>query len=189
MDDVAKQLLGNLKGPKGDPGPAEVSKETNVVGFEEGEFLFNNDGKLGGRNILDILHPIGSIFEWSNNGVIGAPDLSTAEKMEKYFGGTWREFGKGQVLVGLDTSQTEFATIGKTGGEKTHQLTEAELARHSHKVRYVGKDANGANGGQPGTSTDAEPAINQLLVDYAGGDQPHNNLQPYVVIYRWQRIA
>lgn len=40
--------------------------------------------------------------------------------------GTWERL-KGKVLVGLDENDTNFNSIGKTGGEKTHQLTQAEL--------------------------------------------------------------
>lgn len=39
---------------------------------------------------------------------------------------------KGKVIVGLDGSQTEFDAMAETGGEKTHVLTEGELAAHTH---------------------------------------------------------
>ena len=39
---------------------------------------------------------------------------------------------KGRVAVGLDSSQTEFNTLGETGGAKTHTLTESELPSHTH---------------------------------------------------------
>lgn len=39
---------------------------------------------------------------------------------------------KGRVPVGTDAGQTEFATTGKTGGEKTHTLTSAEMPGHTH---------------------------------------------------------
>ena len=39
---------------------------------------------------------------------------------------------KGRVAVGLDSSQTEFDTLGETGGAKTHTLTSAEMPSHSH---------------------------------------------------------
>ncbi len=39
---------------------------------------------------------------------------------------------KGKVAVGFDGSQTEFNTLGKTGGAKTHTLTEAEMPSHTH---------------------------------------------------------
>lgn len=39
---------------------------------------------------------------------------------------------KGRVPVGLDAGQTEFDTLGETGGAKTHTLTAAEMPAHTH---------------------------------------------------------
>jgi microcystin-dependent protein len=39
---------------------------------------------------------------------------------------------KGKVGVGYDSSQTEFNALGKTGGAKTHVLSEAEMPSHEH---------------------------------------------------------
>ena len=68
---------------------------------------------------------------------------------------------KGRVPVGLDSKDTDFSTIGKTGGEKTHKLTIEELPINSFK-------ANGSSGDWT----------------YLGlsSIKPHNNLQPYIVI-------
>jgi microcystin-dependent protein len=38
-----------------------------------------------------------------------------------------------------------------------------------------------------GTGVKALPL--SALKSFIGGDQPHNNIQPSVVVYRWQRIA
>lgn len=63
---------------------------------------------------------------------------------------------KGRVSVGYDATQTEFDTIGETGGSKTHTLTQAQLPAasvtvnppstavaisdpgHMHQSQYVG---------------------------------------------------
>ena len=39
---------------------------------------------------------------------------------------------KGKVAVGLDSSQTEFDTLGETGGAKTHTLSISEMPSHTH---------------------------------------------------------
>ena len=36
-------------------------------------------------------------------------------------------FGAGRVLIGLDSSDTDFDSAEETGGSKTHTLTEAQL--------------------------------------------------------------
>lgn len=45
---------------------------------------------------------------------------------------------KGRALVGPDAGQTEFATVGQTGGEKTHILLTAELPSHTHTINDPG---------------------------------------------------
>lgn|SRR5574344_68589 len=47
--------------------------------------------------------------------------------------GTWVLWGSGRVPVGVDTSQTEFNTVEKTGGAKTHTHTYS----HTHGVPGV----------------------------------------------------
>jgi hypothetical protein len=128
---------------------------------------------------------------------VGALYLSvTNTNPGTFLGGTWVAWGSGQVPVGVDTGQTEFNTVEKTGGEKTHVLTTAEMPSHSHTA------PGGTSGGTP-----VNPGDN-LSVNYTnqsaatgwsgtglggsnltGGSQPHNNLQPYITCYMWKRTA
>jgi microcystin-dependent protein len=39
---------------------------------------------------------------------------------------------KGKTIVGRDSGQTEFDTLGETGGAKTHTLTISEIPSHTH---------------------------------------------------------
>lgn len=70
---------------------------------------------------LDNIYPVGTIFT--------STTLSTANDVKNALGGgTWEPYGEGRVLIGKAASGT-FNTIGKTGGEETHQLTQSELPR------------------------------------------------------------
>lgn len=75
-----------------------------------------------------------------------------------------------------------FAALAATGGAETHQLTVAELASHSHTQKVT------ANNGSDGIRRDYDQdghfnSYNQGVKTYAeGGNQPHNNLQPYIVV-------
>jgi microcystin-dependent protein len=71
--------------------------------------------------VLERRYPIGSIVQRNDN-----TNPSTL------FGGTWETFAPGRCLVGLDTSITDFNTIGKTGGSSTVTLTVQELPSHTH---------------------------------------------------------
>lgn len=88
---------------------------------------------------------------------------------------------EGLVTVGKKSSDTDFNTLGKTGGEKEVTLTIDEMPSHQHKMSLnnYGSDycsavewSSSEEGGQYKYSGD--------MIEPAGGDQPHNNLQPYV---------
>lgn len=85
----------------------------------------------------------------------------------------------GKVPVGYDSSDTDFDTVGKTGGKKTHTLTINEMPAHTHSRNYYSSDwcANGTKSGYHGSGTGT-----QTNTGSTGGGAAHNNLQPYAVI-------
>lgn len=125
------------------------------------------------------LYPVGSIY---------ISVVNTNPK--KYFGGTWQSFGSGQVLVGVDTTQTEFNKVMKTGGEKTHTLTTNEIPSHNHTYEGWTGSSQWALGGVwlRAAKGDGNTLYNNS-VSSTGGNQPHNNLQPYITVYMWRRVA
>jgi microcystin-dependent protein len=97
---------------------------------------------------------------------------------------------RGRVPVGRTGTGDEFDGLGDTGGEKTHTLTEAEMPSHNHpwKARD-GIDRTGITygitvGSGIGIVTNSGgTVVNQSpFISPTGGDEPHNNLQPYQVI-------
>lgn len=103
------------------------------------------------------------------------------------YGGTWQLWGQGKVPVGIDTTDTDFDTIEKTGGEKKHKLTKSEMPSHTHRTS-INMDGNQSMDSYNGyVYTNTAKYYNQS--EAAGGDQPHNNLQPYIVCYMWKKIA
>lgn len=93
---------------------------------------------------------------------------------------------QGRVSVMLDTTQTEFDTIGKTGGAKTHTLTVSEMPSHTHGIKYFPKAAGDGNNVIGIEATPNGPLTN--LIQNTGGNQPHNNLQPYIVTLFIQKL-
>lgn len=106
---------------------------------------------------------------------------------------------RGRVGVGLNASDTDFATLGKTGGEKTHVLSVGELAAHGHITDMQGNhrhplarmpnDATNELGARSGSGQGnwheegcGYAGNHQHNVLNTGNNQPHNNLQPYLTI-------
>ena len=48
--------------------------------------------------------------------VIMSTTLDTADKVAKVYGGKWEAWGAGRVPVGVNASDSDFSTPGKTGG-------------------------------------------------------------------------
>ena len=132
--------------------------------------------------VLDRIQPVGSLYFSTDN-------TSPA----KLFGGSWERYAQGRVMVSASDTDTDF-TVGKTGGEKTHKLTIDEMAKHSHVPRnsnFVFRDVNHDYGVR--LATTSTPGHENNWVGAAdvkvGGDRPHNNLQPYIAVYIWRRMA
>lgn len=105
-------------------------------------------------------------------------DASTYADLNTLLGGNTLPNLKGRVPVGVDSSQTEFDTLGETGGAKTHTLTESELPAHNHEIRSSNWQTGGGSGGM-GNSTDQQ---HWGYTEDTGGGGAHNNLQPYIAI-------
>lgn len=80
---------------------------------------------VGDKSLLDLTYPVGSVYSSTNQ--TDPSDL---------FGGTWKSL-EGMVLVGVDSNDDDFSESKKTGGEKTHTLTESEMPNHHHE--FAGK--------------------------------------------------
>lgn len=105
---------------------------------------------------------------------------------------------QGRTLVGVNTSDNDFKTPEKTGGEKTHTLTVAEMPSHRHYKMYVDLTQCGITLVDYSGSGTAVRAFNPqdvgdkydgINTGPEGGDQPHNNLQPYYTCYIFKRTA
>jgi microcystin-dependent protein len=83
--------------------------------------------------------------------------------------------------------------LGETGGSATVTMLESEIPSHSHAVNA--SEADGTERGPGGQRLATGVGISQYesalsmtnlsssTVAPAGGDQPHNNLQPYLTFY------
>lgn len=148
--------------------------------------------------LLASIYPVGCIYT----------EITGVDPNITFGFGTWAAFGSGKTLVGVDTGQTEFNTVQKTGGEKTHLLTTVELASHTHAPtdpghqhalngnvgnRVLSPDFNNGTASASGAATWGSIALSAALtgitIGSAGSDNAHNNLQPYITVYFWRRTA
>ena len=83
------------------------------------------------KDVINEMYPEGSIYITT--------ELTTKKDVEGKFGGTWESYGAGKTLVGIDTSDTSFNTVGKTSGSKLNSttLTVANLPSHSHDITHT----------------------------------------------------
>lgn len=148
----------------------------------------NLNWTLADLGILDFVYPVGSIFEWADTG--SGANLSTIEAVQAHFGGRWEEYGSGRVLVGRAKGIPEFSDVNKEGGEINHTLTIAEMPRHSHEMKWSNEGAVGSGHGcliRDDLSGESWPYGYWTGQD--GGGQAHNNLQPYITVFRYRRVA
>ena len=134
----------------------------------------------GIADLYNAIFPIGQIVIKGDN-----------EDYSNWLGFTWERTAVGKVLVGIDSTDTDFNTIGKTGGKKTHTLTVTEMPKHRHTQISANRGSSGLTGTTftgLGWSTGNNESLSTAMQN-TGGNQPHNNLQPYQVVAYWKRIA
>lgn len=138
--------------------------------------------------------PVGGIIEWDGTGLIGAPDLSTPEKVAEVYGyGTWERYGTDRVTVGAGG---EYAA-GSEGGEAKHTLTVAELPKDIGEFdalswasnNFLTKGAFTVNQQHQDRSMNNGSDVGDALFTLSGGGAAHNNMQPYIAPHRYRRIA
>lgn len=139
--------------------------------------------------------PYGRIYKNKTNISIDARDLYNVWPVgsiyisvvninpSTYFGGTWEVFGTGRCLVGVDTSQSEFNTVMKTGGSKYLQQHKHGLRVTLNMTQTAGNERALVVGGGSAWS------INDTYQMTNVGDGTSGNLQPYITVYMWKRVS
>ena len=134
----------------------------------------------GIADLYNAIFPVGQIVIKGDN-----------EDYSNWLGFTWERTAVGKVLVGIDSTDTDFNTIGKTGGAKKVTLTKNELPKEIGQALLYDSNAPTQS-----SSTDALTTqwtnkfrLGVYNVVNENGGNAHNNLQPYQVVAYWKRIA
>lgn len=86
---------------------------------------------------------------------------------------------QGKIPVGLDENDTDFDTLGNTGGEKEHTMTLADLVPHVHNLKT--SNATGSHNDGFLHNGSYELSNEAMSTKTTGGGQPFNIMQPYIV--------
>lgn len=121
-------------------------------------------------SILNLVYPVGSIYISTN--LVSPGTL---------FGGTWIQIKDTFLLSAGDTY-----AAGTTGGEAEHTLTVDEMPSHNHNFKAT---ANAIASGSNYSRMASDGKETGSVIVAAGGDQPHNNMPPYLTVYMWKRVA
>ncbi len=188
----------DLNGPTFTGTPSAPTASTGTASTQLATTAFVQSALVGA-------YPVGSIYM----------NATVATNPATLLGfGTWVAFGAGKVPVGINASDSDFDTIGETGGSKdsiipTHNhaagtLVNASAGAHQHTTG-TGRSASTAGGtigyfsglhaGAAGTAlstTDSQGAhVHTISGDTAnaGESATGKNLQPYIVVYMWKRTV
>lgn len=146
---------------------------------------------------LGALYPVGSIY--TNAAVSTNPATLLGF-------GTWTAFGAGKVLVGVDSSDATFSTLGATGGSKdaivvshNHSATSSVSdPGHSHDITMSASQNTSSQTpsklsttpNQTGSTQSATTGISvSTSISSTGSSATNANLQPYITVYMWRRTA
>ena len=141
------------------------------------------------------LYPVGCYF-YSDDS------RAPSEYIPGLEGTTWEQTAAGRVLIGAGTADSGTVyKVGDKGGEEKHKLSVDELAAHTHTFYIAGYS------GWPVASVNTQlyvfnysNMVNSSGLPYTGnvypdsvypqgGNAPHNNMEPYKVVYIFMRSA
>lgn len=171
-----------------------------VIGY------YDESSSIGGGTgtgvSFDMIYPVGSIY-------ISASDAVDPNGL--FIGTTWERFANGKTLIGVDEEDEDFATVGLEGGSKdavvvkhSHSVTgeAASAGAHTHTVKGTSAKTDGTPDGLCETwnnrtqdrngSTTSNGAHTHTVTGTAGEvgeDGTGKNLQPFITVFMWQRVA
>ena len=103
-------------------------------------------------------------------------------------GFTWEKYAAGRCLVGKDTNDSDFDTLGETGGSKY-------LQAHEHDVRgttsgtFEAMFITNSGGSALPATTSGYAFTSSYAKAQSTGSGNSGNLQPYIVVNIWKRVS
>lgn len=175
--DGTNDLLGRLGGPIGGGGSSVVTYDdvSNYIagrvfayaGTDEPIGALLCDGRAVSRTTYwELFAAIGTTYgEGDGSSTFNLPNIES------------------RTIIG----ESDSYALGAVGGEEKHKLTEAELPSHDHfhfldVNGYITSDSGMNMISNAGYAWKASGKYTPLDTSDTGGDQPHNIMQPYIVM-------
>ena len=162
------------------------------------------DSKLSeSSKILEKVYPVGSIY-------MNATDSRNPAQIFGF--GTWAKISAGRVLLGAGTADSGTVyNAGNTGGKEKESLNLDNIPSHTHSatIGWAGGHTHtlplGYSSGsklmlnwqddysyayyRTVNTSSAGDHTHSITINSTGGNTPHNNMQPYLVVYIFKRTA
>jgi hypothetical protein len=208
INNAIRELMAQLKdqqtGADGDNftvgGNLSVTGTTTLTGTTSAPTPSAGDSstKIATTAFLASMYPVGSIYT-----------STVSTNPNALFGfGTWVAFGAGRVMLGNGGGFTAGATGGSADAivvSHTHTGTTANGGAHQHSLQFKRSSADDGptssaavrtdSGGSVGTMDGNNIALpvsdhtHTFTTDSSGSSGTNANLQPYIVVYMWNRTA
>lgn len=131
-------------------------------------YLLCDGAEVSATDYANLFAQIGTTYgEASEEGLFKLPDLR----------------GRVPVGAGLGDGLTD-RVLGTVDGEENHQLTIGEMPRHEHawENSFYSLVRVSTSGGESIGSGSEDYSNLRSTGSFQGGDLPHNNMQPFVVL-------
>lgn len=167
------------------PYPSIVFVPLDVLTAEELNQMAQNTTFLANlvpESLIDAIYPVGSVMIRGDNA-----------NYTNFLGGTWEKFAAGTVLVGMNADDSDFNTVGKTGGSKTQELR-AAIGAVGGDVGAIGYITKNSIPGYPtaslaiSASVKSDKSFNHSTPVYRDNGANATTVQPYTVVNYWKRV-
>lgn len=139
------------------------------------------------KEVLNLVCPVGKVEIFYDN-----------DDHSDYLGFTWERTGTGKAIVGIDSSDSDFSTIGKTGGSKTQSFALSDNGYAKLNLNWEGKFFGRSIGTSEWTETvvistgqrrQDSSGTSSTGITLGGSTDSASILSPYQVFAIWKRVS
>lgn len=123
------------------------------------------------KNLYDVIgDTYNDASDWTGNSVTPNPGLFRVPDLRSRF------------IVGYNPNDSDYNTMGKVGGKKTHALTIAEMPSHNHSITTYKKIDDTGGSDIRGYDPNTKGGSNTVNSNSTGSGNAHENRPPYYAL-------